>query len=182
MDLFDVKLAAGVESQTSVSGRYFRILSGAGRLRIKASNGADSAIITGIGVDLGRFEWFRLTSETDQTVTVLVSDLPTTDSRLTGDVDVNGLLSVVNSGGSAWAQSSVTLAAATAAEILSANPDRLSGTLQPEGDMYIGAGATVSDTNGVLITGGQVVNIENTAALWGYSVGANTVQLMESIK
>jgi hypothetical protein len=145
-------------------------------LRIKASNGADSAIITGIGVDLGRFEWFRLTSETDQTLTVLVSDLPTTDSRLTG------LLSVVNSGGSQWAQSVASLTAATAGVILAENVNRLSGTIQPADDLYIGASSAVSDTNGVLITGGQVVNIENRAALWGYSVGANTVQLMESIK
>jgi hypothetical protein len=182
MNLFDVVLKAGVENQVTVQGRYFRILSGQGRIKMNASSGKQSDIITGIGVDVSAFEWFRLRSAIDQTVTVLVSDLPTTDSRLTGDIDVNGLLSVVNSGGSQWAQSVVSLSVAVAGIVLAENVNRLSGTIQPSDDLYIGASSAVSASNGVLITGGQVVNIENTAALWGYSVGANTVQLMESIK
>jgi hypothetical protein len=182
MNLFDVTLKAGVDNQVTVQGRYFRILSGAGRVRINASNGKQSDIITGIGVDVGLFEWFRMRSPVDQTVTVLVSDLPTTDSRLTGDVDINGLLSVVNAGGSSWAASTVVLAAATAAVVLAQNSGRLTGSFQPVDDLYIGPSAAVDDTNGILITGGQLVNIDNTAVLYGYCVAGTTVQVMESLK
>jgi len=86
MNLFDIQLQAGVEAPTTMEGRYFRILNGEGRIWLSASNGKSSQIIPGVGVDLGPFEWFRLRSDEAQTVTVLVSDLPTTDSRLSGNI------------------------------------------------------------------------------------------------
>lgn len=186
MDLFDVKLTAGIESETTISGRYFRILSGNGRLRIRTGNkggtGVDSNIITGIGVDLGPFDWFRLTSDIDQTVTVLASDLPTTDSRLTGDVDINGLLSVVNAGGSSFTAGTVSLAGSAAAEIFAADTNRLVGTFQADVDVWIGPTSGVTDSNGILVAAGATVNIENTAQLYGYSTAAGTVKTLESLK
>lgn len=182
MDLFDVKLSAGIESQSSISGRYFRILSGGGRISIKTSNGVDSRIITGIGVDLGWFDWFRLMSDTDQTITVLVSDFPTTDSRLTGDVDVNGLLSVVNAGGSQFTAGTVALPGAAAAQVFAANADRLVGTFQADVDVWIGPANTVTDASGIKVAAGATVNIENTATLYGYSTTAGTVRILESLK
>ena len=184
MDLFDVKLTAGVESQTTIQGRYFRILSGEGRLRIRTGNkngtGVDSSIITGIGVDLGPFDWFRLTSDIDQTVTVLASDLPTTDSRLTGDVDINGLLSVVNAGGSSFTADTVAINGA--AQIFAADTNRLVGTFQADVDVWIGPTSGVTDSNGILVAAGATVNIENTAQLFGYSLAAGTVRVLESLK
>jgi hypothetical protein len=180
MDLFDITLSAGIESQTSVAGRYFRILSGEGRLRIKASNGADSSIITGIGVDLGPFDWFRLTSSTDQTITVLVSDLPTTDSRLTGDVDINGLLSVVNAGGSSFSQSAITLSGSAAVEVFAEDSARLVGTFQADVDVWIGPTSGVDDSTGIKIAKGATVNIENSGKLFGYSTAAGSVRTLES--
>lgn len=182
MNLFDITLKAGVESQTSMAGRYFRILSGKDRIAIKTSNGAQSDIITGIGVDLGRFEWFRMKSETDQTITVLVSEFPTTDSRLTGDVDINGLLSVVNAGGTSFTAGTVALAGSAAAELFAANADRLVGTFQSDVDVWIGPANTVTDSNGILVQAGATVNIENTASLYGYSLAAGTVRILESLK
>lgn len=185
MDFFDVKLSAGIESETTVSGRYFRILSGNGRLRIRTGNkggtGVDSNIITGIGVDLGPFDWFRLTSDIDQTVTVLASDLPTTDSRLTGDVDVNGLLSVVNSGGSQYNAATVAISTG-AVEVLSQKTDRLVGTLQCDVDMWIGPSSSVTSANGIFVVAGSTVNIENTAALFARGSGSGTVKVLESLK
>ena len=182
MNLFDVVLKAGIDNQVTVQGRYFRILSGSGRVRINASNGKQSDIITGIGVDIGGFEWFRLRSATDQTVTVLVSDLPTTDSRLTGDVDINGLLSVVNLGGSSFAADVVTMTGDAAIEVLPNNSSRLSGNLQPSVDMYIGPDNSVTAENGLLVGAGSTLTIENTGPLFAYSVEAGTVRKLESIK
>ena len=110
MQLQDVILVAGQEQVVNCVGRYFRILSGKERIGVSASNGVASDIITGLGVDMldseGRgYTWVRLVSPIDQTITIVTSNLPVTDSRLSGDVDVNGLLQVVNAGGTAWASS-----------------------------------------------------------------------------
>lgn len=187
MELFDVKLTAGIESQVSIVGSFFRVLSGEGRLKLQASNGINGAVIAGIGLDLrvdgGGFDWLRLTSPIDQTVTVLVTDLPTTDSRTLGDFDVSGLVSIVNNGGQSWRDSDVTLNPATPGqELLPAEPDRLVASFQPDTTVYIGGSPSVTVGGGIRVEAGQVVNIENTAALYVASALAGTVRTMESMK
>jgi hypothetical protein len=119
MNLFDVTLQAGIENQITMTGRYFRILEGVERINLKASNGEQSDIIQGVGVDVGQFDWLRLKSENTQVVTVLISDLPTTDSRLSGK------LRTVDAGGTTVAGLAPITLAAPGAAVVAGNLNRI---------------------------------------------------------
>lgn len=186
MELFDVDLVAGSETQIYTSGRFFRMLSGKGRVKLQTSNGTNGEVITGIGLDLRSgegvgFDWLRFVSPIDQTVTVLVSDLPTTDSRLSGEIDVNGLLQVLNKGGTAWASSTTTLTTGAAVELIAASADRVSGSVQADVDMWIGATAAVTTATGIKVPAGNTLNIENSAAVFVVVNDPGMARVMESI-
>ncbi len=186
MQLQDVQLTAGIESMINATGRYFRILSGKERISVAASNGIASDIITGLGVDMlnseGQgYDWLRLKSPIDQVITIVTSELPVTDSRLSGDVDVNGLLQVVNAGGSGWASSTQSVGT-TPGVLVPFNADRLNVSIQCDVDIWIGADATVSAATGIKISAGNTLNAENTAALYCVSNASGTAKIMESVK
>ncbi|WP_250655055.1 hypothetical protein [Alkalimarinus coralli] len=145
MNLFDIDLKAGIGNHNAIRGRYFRIITGTGRMTLRTSTGHSSDIMAGIGVDVAAngapFEWFELVSPVDQTVTILVSDLPSTDSRLSGDIDINGLLSVAAVGGNSITESSGTIANNASVEILTADINRI------ETVVYIDQPAFVSGAN-----------------------------------
>jgi hypothetical protein len=185
MRFYKYSYGPGESRQVAARGSFVRGISGSERYQLQIDDGPATEFETGLAFHPREpFASIRVTNTAavTQIIEIAISEGQLDDNRLVGQMDVNGILSVVNSGGASWNQRSVTIAAGTASEILSNSIERISGTIQPADDMYIGADATVSETNGVLITGGQVVNIENTAALWGYSVAATTVQIMESIK
>jgi len=182
MNLFDIVLTAGVESQTTMTGRYFRILSGGGRIKLRSSNGVTSEVINGIGVDVGGFNWLRLTSPTDQTITVIISELPTTDSRLTGDIDINGLLEVFQTGGSVRTSTQVTATAGTATEILGTDPKRLSAQIVFNVGGRVGVDSTVTETTGFPVTAGGIWDDSNQGSMWFYSVDGGTVDIIEGFR
>lgn len=192
MDLFNVELTAGVISPfDGVGGRYLRILSGADDIEFTVlySRGSmSSKILAGIGIDLSHpetgepFKGIRFKSGATQVIRVLVSWFPSTDSRLAGDVDINGLLSVVNSGGSLRDSSVVAVDAATATKLLDADIDRLKAALNFSGDCFIGKDGTVTNVNGYPVTGGTDWVDENTGELWVYSVGAISVRILQDLK
>ena len=140
MNLFDVHLKAGIESQVTMAGRYFRILEGVERVNLKASNGKQSDIIQGVGVDVGAFDWFRLTSKFEQVVTVLVSDLPSTDSRLSGKVRT------VDAGGSTVVGLAPVEATSAGAKVVAGNLNRILLELQCDAGngsaVWLGSSAT----------------------------------------
>ncbi len=187
MKFLTIKLGAGVGTPIGAKGNYFRILSGTSDFRVSfnLSNGREYSTNwkVGIGARLDQaFNSLTVESDIDQTVEIAYGFGSIDDSRLTGDVDINGILSVVNAGGSSYDDPNVTLVAATAAAVLSANTNRLKATIQPDVDIYIGKDATVTNADGILIKAGGSVEVDNTAALYGYSVAGGLVRVLEDLK
>lgn len=171
MNLFDIDLKANIGNHNAIRGRYFRIITGTGRMTLRTSTGHSSDIMAGIGVDVASkgvpFEWFELVSPVDQTVTVLVSDLPSTDSRLSGDIDINGLLSVATVGGNSINEGFGTIANGVSAELLTNDTDRI------EAVVYIDQPAFISGVNPASAAGFPLPSgyhtFKNTAAVYMFN-------------
>lgn len=178
---FDWPLAAGESKAWFGTGRYLRILSAKHEVNIETDTGISSEIIAGIGADLARpetgehFKRVTFKSEQEQTISVIVSAFPTTDSRLSGDVDINGLLTVVNAGGVRREVAKVACVAG-ANKILPADIDRLKASLYFGAgvDVYLGVDNTVDASSGFLVQGGSDLEDLNTSELWCY-VSAPTI-------
>lgn len=192
MILFDWELKAGQVKPWWGTGRYMRILTGHGDLEIQAiyNGGASqsSKIIAGIGVNLSDpesgapFRGIYFTSPTDQTIRVLVTHLESTDSRLAGDVDVNGVLSVVNAGGLYRENSKLTLPAGVATKILAADVARLKAAVHFVPAVFLGADNTVDSSSGFPLSAGSDWVDENVNELWAYSVAGGDVFVIEDKK
>lgn len=108
MELFDWNLTAGQSARWYGAARYLRLLECTGTVEIEAEYEAPendrqgSRMIRGIGVDLShpisgaRVKSINFISSVDQVIQVLVSELPTTDSRLSGAVSVSAGLGILN--------------------------------------------------------------------------------------
>lgn len=189
MEMFVQSLTVDQTYTIPLAGRYFRILTGTGKFKVSTDNGINSTVLAGLGCDFhnpndGRdFTEIQITPlDNDQTVEIVISSFPVTDSRLTGDVDINGVLSVVNAGGSDYAKNSVTVNATSAAKILDQNTTRASATIQLDSELHIWKDNSVGATDMTLPAGHHV--IENTAELWAYNANgaAATVKVLEELK
>jgi hypothetical protein len=181
MKSFKVGLLAGQEQKIQTVGNYFRILSGVAdvRVRIESLN-IDTLFKVGVGVRLdAQFTEIAIYSDVEQVVELIAASGYVDDSRLTGDVDINGLLSVVNSGGKSFsAPVAVTLLPEVAAAVLPADLTRLKAVIQPKIDIFIGGDNTVDDSNGIKLAAGALLNVDNTAELWAYSVAGGGVPVL----
>lgn len=180
-------LKAGVSQPWFGEGRYFRILSAKFPVTISTDSGIESEIITGIGCNLSNpqnnkpFYQLNMVSKEDQEVTVLVSSFPTTDSRLSGDVDVNGLLSVVNSGGSRRVSREVSVTKNQAVKLLDKNSDRLKAVIGFDVAGRIGD-SSVSASSGFTVAKGGHWTDQNTDELWFFAFDAGSVSTIEDYK
>lgn len=192
MNLIPINLDAGVVSVSHVMGRYFRLLNGSGDFKVVAHHrggGSLSTImIAGLGVDLSSpdtgepYVRLEVTSLVAQEVRVLSSFFPSSDSRLTGDVDINGLLSVVNNGGSMRNSGVIAVAGAGAVELRATDLNRLKCAFHFPVDVYLGKDNTVSAANGFPLLAGSKWVDENTSAIWAYFGGACSVPFIEDLK
>lgn len=192
MILFDWELKAGQVNPWWGTGRYLRILSGNGDLEIQAiyNGGASqsSKIIAGIGVNLSDpesgdpFRGIYFTSPTDQTIRVLVTHLESTDSRLAGDVDVNGVLSVVNAGGLFRSHSKITMVANVPTKILDADVSRLKAALNFSAPVVLGADNAVTLADGFPLSANSDWIDENVNELWALSASACDVRIIQDKK
>lgn len=191
MILRSVSLVSGVSKSLAVTGRYLRILSGEGDIdfTVQYKGGSMSAeIIAGIGIDLSYpedgspFNQVTFKSAISQDVKFLVSWFPSTDSRLAGDVDVNGLLQVVNSGGSIRDSSVVAVPPGVATKLLNNDLARLKAALNFSADCYIGKDNAVTNLNGYPVFAGTDWVDENTAEFWVYSASAMSVRILQDLK
>ncbi len=195
MDYNEITLTAGQWYDLPVTGHYMRLLNGEGVFRVSTDTGIRTDWIAGIGGrftdanDGDPFQRLSLKSPTAQTVKVITSHFPIADSRLTGDVDVNGLLSVVNAGGASRTLSATTLTAGAATQVLAQNTDRLKALIHVEGpdQIYLGIDNTVTDsgaTRGIPLTSGSDWLDENTNELWAYlpAAASCSVIVMADIK
>lgn len=192
MNLIPITFAAGEVRTVSIVGRYFRILGGAGDFKVEARHQDGGAIstllIAGIGVDLSNpdsgkpYKELTITSEVAQTVRFLSSMFPSSDSRLTGDVDINGLLSVVNNGGSMRNSGVIAVPGAGAVQLRGTDLNRLKCAFHFPIDVYLGKDNTVSAANGFPLLGGSKWVDENTAEIWAYFGAACSVPFIEDLK
>lgn len=192
MNLFHVDLVANVVSNFSgMAGRYLRILSGDDdvNFEVRYTNGTiRSQIIPGIGIDLSHpetgepFKDISFKSEVTQRIRVLISYFPSTDSRLAGDVDVNGVLSVVNAGGLIVENSKLALVAGVPKLVMAADVARLKGSLYFDVAVSIGKTNAVTVADGYPLTAGSDWVHENVAELWAVSSANGTVWIIEDKK
>ena len=179
MEVINQSLKAGVAYRFPHTGRYFRMLSGVGNFKLVTDSNVRSDYVTGIGVDLispegHKFTWLELTSTIDQEISIVISENESTDSRLTGDVDING--------GHTRNYSSLTIVANTATEILADNVLRQGANIIFNVAGRIAGDNTVSVTVGYPVAAGGQINDNNTSALWFYSTLAGTVEILEDLK
>lgn len=195
MKLIEWPLVAGISNTLYGQGRYLRILSAEFPVTVKTDTNHDSLILGGIGFDLGRqefdeegrpfiqpFQRLDFISEQTQTIKILVSEFPTTDSRLTGDVDINGLISVVQSGGSTRTSKNVEIPAGVAVEVLAVDLNRIEAEISFNGAGRVGFDNTLSAVTGFPVTAGSSWSDKNTGAFWFYSDEATTVDVIEGGK
>lgn len=192
MNLVPCNLEAGVVQNFAVSGRYFRLLSGAGDFKVVAQHydggSISTEIIAGIGIDLSNpdtgkpYKSLSITAEAAQEVRFLSSYYPSSDSRLTGDVDINGLLSVVNNGGSMRNSGAIAVTGAGAVQLRATDLNRLTCAFHFPIDVWLGKDNTVTAANGFPLLGGSKWVDENTAEIWAYFGAACSVPFFEDLK
>lgn len=173
MKFYKASLSAGVGYQIGATGNYFRILSGTQDFRVGfefPTRSYETNWKVGIGAKLAdKFTSLTLISEIDQTIEIAYGFGVIDDSRLTGDVDINGLLSVVNSGASSLANTTATIPAASA-ELVAANTARQNVVITPDVDCHIGA-AGVSVLNARKVLAGQQWSTTGTYSIHAIDAG-----------
>ena len=191
MHLLNLSLVAGIEKTLNISGRYLRLMAGDGYINftVRYINGSDSSrIIAGIGIDLSLpetgegFQSITFKSDVDQELEFLVSWHPSTDSRLAGDVDVHGLLSIVNQGGLFVDNSKLALVANTPKLVMAADVARLKASLYFDVAVSLGKDNTVTTATGYPLTAGSDWLHENVGELWAVSAVNGNVFIIEDKK
>lgn len=99
-----------------------------------------------------------------------------------GSIDVNGLLQIVNNGGTARTSGVIAIPAGAATVLRAQNADRLKIAFHFPADVYIGSSNTVSIATGFPFSSGSKLVDENTAAIWIYSATAINVPYIEDLK
>jgi hypothetical protein len=192
MNLFYVNLVAGIASTfDGITGRYLRIMDGPGEVEfeVRYERGSiKSKIVTGIGIDLSHpdtqepFKSIIFKSDADKQIRVLVSHFPSTDSRLVGDLNLNGTMNVINQVASVRALGQQAYGAAAATQILPTDLNRLKTAVTFNTDVYLGIDNTVTNLTGWFWPAGQIWIDENQAPLWVYGVGAGTAKFIQDKK
>jgi hypothetical protein len=189
--LLKLSLVSGVQKTLNIGGRYLRLMAGTGYIDfvVQYKNGSDSSrIIAGIGVDLSLpetgegFQSITFKSDIDQEIEFLVSYHPSTDSRLAGDVDVNGLLSIVSQGGLFVENSKLPLVAGVAKKVMAADVARMKASLYFDVAVSLGKDATVTVGTGYPLTAGSDWGHDNVGELWAISASAGNVYIIEDKK
>lgn len=189
MQLFNWNLTAGTQAKWFGAGRYLRLVEAVGSVSIEVEYEApetdriSSTLIKGIGVDLShpvskeRIKSIGFTAATTQILTVLVSEFPTTDSRLSGSV------SVAPAG--AMVAGVYTALANTATANIAANASRRALTIgvksSATGSLNAGPAGGADATHGVEIQPGMTYRFETTAAIDIYN-GSGATQTYYTIE
>jgi hypothetical protein len=191
MQLFDWNLIAGQSTKWYGAGRFLRLVECVGTITIEAEYEApetdriSSKLIRGIGVDLShpdskaRMKSIAFISPVDQTITVMVSEFATSDSRLSGDVTVGAGVSLLNGVHTALANAGT--------DNIAANPNRraiIVGVLSSAtGSLFVGQSGATDATHGIEIQPGMTYRLETTAALSIYNASgaAQTYYVVEEL-
>lgn len=186
MKFFKVSLKENNASIVGATGDYFRILSGVEDVTITFNFAGGKTQTTRWKVGIGakfptKFDGLLIESAVDQVIEIAYGMGSIDDSRLTGDVDVNGLLSVVNKGGTAYTEKITPLVAGAVAVVADQNTNRAAGTFVADVSGRLWHDGMVSSTRGIPYTAGSVVQVQNSAELYFYPAAAGEAQLLEDI-
>lgn len=157
--LFDVKLSGKFWNTINREARHINIVLAAGEIqaRFTSKKGASyqTKMVSGMALELPKFDRVEIKSETDQQIKVWVSDVPLAYSPdSTRQVGSNAIRSSVGYVYSGYPH-----------ELLPAEIGRNRITLTPSQDIYIG-GTNVSPKNGVLLPAGQTFTMATQGAVW----------------
>lgn len=171
MKFMDVILTANSTVNVPLPGRYFRIITGAGRFQLDFfGNGVSTEMISGLGVMLETFTGFSIRSATAQTITVAVSPYLIDDNRLAGEINVTGSLSTKEAPAASASFGAVAVGIA-ATQIVAANTSRRSVLVQNKGaaSVYVGPANTVTTATGIEVASGGSLTFTCASALFGIS-------------
>lgn len=128
-----------------------------------------------------RFESFTVKNLHDeaQTIDIYLGERDFEDNR--GAVDVNGVVSIVNAGGSTRVFDNVNPVVGTAVKLLDVDTDRLEASIYFNGSGRLG-NSSVTATTGIPVSAGASWDDENTGELWFYPLSTGIVDIYESKK
>lgn len=189
MKIKKMTLFAGHTITDAAVGQYFRILSGEEPVKVtfNFSNGRSKSTrwLVGLGALIEEpFATVQIESQVDQVIEFAYSMERIDDSRLTGDVDVNGLLQVFNSGGSTRDIAKLVVPANVPTMILDTvlPGERLSAIIDFDCAGYIGVDNGVGVVTGKAIPKGASINDNNTAELWFISATGGSLTITRGTK
>jgi hypothetical protein len=186
MRIFTFSLPAGEPVTFAVTGSYFRVISADDDFQVTfIGPEITTDIMSGLGFRLEEdFTGIRLYSVTAQVVKIAAGRGLVDDSRLTGQVDLNGALQMLQSSATQVAQGSVTVTTA-ATLIVAANLDRRSMLMQLDeaaaGPVWYGTTSGVTTSNGIKIKPGGSLSIENAQPVYLIGTTSVTVNYLEEI-
>jgi hypothetical protein len=186
MRLYELNLKGGEPSLVSVTGDYFRVLTSAERFQVRFNGpGIVTDTLAGLGLHIPRFDSLELTSNIDQTVTIMAGFGSVDDSRLAGQVDLSGALQMITTAAQTVNQGTLTVTD-TATLVAAANVDRRSLLVQvsatAEANVYYGTDNTVTTATGIRVAPGGALTVENAADFYlitGAGLTADVVYLEE---
>ncbi|PCJ11949.1 MAG: hypothetical protein COB04_18405 [Gammaproteobacteria bacterium] len=180
-------LKAGIRSPVAAYGKYFLVYTCTGTVVVEfeyldgKTSKTDFRQRRGGPTDQP-FKNIWITSPIDQTIDVGWSDQVLIDNDIGGSVTAEGLIEVVTAGGTSRTVATITVAAATATKLLTADTSRLSAVLSLTLAGRIGVDNTVSAVVGFPVVSGSKIADSNTSELWIYSTAGGTVDIIEDIK
>lgn len=184
MRTYPYSLKANVPVIVDKVGNFIRCVKGADKFVVTADN-------DGKDVELEFMQWWKrdeafkqlqIVSKVDQVVHIKIGYGFFGDDRMGGAIDVNGLLSVVNSGGLSYGEKITPLVAATPVDVMTANSDRIAATFVADVSGVLWHDNTVSAAKGIPYNSGSLVEVKNTAALYFYPAANGTAHVLEDLK
>lgn len=192
---------AGETQPVTIQGERFYYKRGEHEVRVKIVGGGDSRdflLREGMGFVSKEGEGFyslEITSAEAQEIEFETSYREVFDSGVKvradgalpvlvtgGSIDLNGLLQIVNNGGTSRASGVIAVPANVATQLRAANTDRLKVAFSFPQNVYLGIDSTVSAADGFPLSSGSKWVDENTGALWIFSAVACNVPYLEDLK
>lgn len=160
MKIYELELEAGEPSNVAITGNYFRVLTADEGFQVRFSgNGITTDILAGLGLSVSQFDGVTLTSAVTQSITIAVGFGSVDDSRLAGQVDLNGALQMINTGAQSTNIGKITVTD-TATLIRPEQAQRRSLLMRVDADCYYGNDSSVTTSTGFKIPAGGNFTIE----------------------
>jgi len=164
MRIYDISLTAGGISNQAISGNFFRVLTAGDPIKVRFDgSGVETELLEGLGLKLPEFHSIAILSEVAQSIKIIAGFGEVEDNRTAGTISLDG---------SAKSYYGAVSIGATATLIKAANSSRRSIAIQPiDGDIYVASDSNVTTANGLKVTQGGSITIENMLAVYGISDG-----------